>query len=83
MQVTHQTKFEEDPDNLGYSERLEHVSLIEAGAKSYMVMCQARDTKAIPRAIKGFNRKEVFVGGCLVEHDGDRWLEIVSREVVA
>jgi hypothetical protein len=36
-----------------------------------MVMCQAEDVEAVPRSIKSFNRNELFVGGELLELDGD------------
>jgi len=62
-QVTYGDPLDDEEAILGHSERLEHVQRILDGAPSYMIMCRARDTKAIPRKIMSFNRREVFVGG--------------------
>ena len=63
----------------GYAERLGHVELIRSGAPSYMVMCQARDVHANPREVASFDRNDVFVGGRLVDIEGDYWLERSAR----
>jgi hypothetical protein len=44
-----------------------------------MIMCIAEDVKAVPRKIESFNNAEVFVGGKVVELDGDTWVEMVAR----
>ena len=67
MRVTHEEKFVDDPDDLGYQERARHVEQIRAGARCFMVMCEAEDVNASPRAIKDFNRDEVFPGGRIVQ----------------
>lgn len=77
------TFFGEDTTNLGHAERLRHVELIRAGAPSFMIMCEALDKHASPRAIKGYNEREVFVGGELLQADGDWWLERVERRPIA
>lgn len=64
----------------GYTERLRHLDLIRAGAASYMVMCRAADKTSHPRKIASFNQREVFVGGKLVEDQGDWWLERAARK---
>jgi hypothetical protein len=66
-------------DSLGYAERLSHLALIRRGAASFMIMCLAEDPQADPRAIKSFNRDDVFVGGTLLEADGKWWLELANR----
>jgi len=68
-----------EKSDLGSKERLSHVELIKSGYKCYMVMCQAVDTEASPRAVARFNRKELFVGGELIEKDGAYWMEFVDR----
>ena len=44
-----------------------------------MIMCVARDVNASPRQIGSFNRDEVFVGGNIVELDGDWWIQITGQ----
>ena len=44
-----------------------------------MVMCEAVDVHAVPRAVKDFNGNEVFPGGRIVELDGDWWIELLPR----
>jgi hypothetical protein len=39
-----------------------------------MVMCIAKDPKAEPSDIQNVNKDDVFVGGKLVEVEGDWWL---------
>ena len=68
-----------DPQNSGYIERLDHVRLLEGGATSYMVMCIPRDEKAVPREIKNFDRRQLRLGGQVIEVNGDKWLEIKAR----
>jgi len=80
--LTDHTFFADDPDNLGWRERLKHVDLIRGGAACYLVMCECVDVNASPRAIKSFNEHEVFVGGALIERDGDWWIERVGRKPV-
>lgn len=81
VRLTHLEKYGDDRgnDNLGYVERLQHVDLIRQGARSYLVMCLAKDPSASPREIKSFNNDEVFVGGDLQTIDGEAWVEVVSR----
>jgi hypothetical protein len=83
MMVTHHEKYLGDEDNLGYQERLEHVSKIRAGAPCFMVMCLAEDVAAVPRKIQSFNSDEVFVGGRVIELNGDTWVEIADRKPVS
>jgi hypothetical protein len=79
MMVTHHEKYIDDEDNLGYRERLDHVARIQAGAACYMVMCQAKDEFAARREIQSFNAEEVFVGGKIVEYNGNTWVEMIAR----
>lgn len=79
MRLTAHDFFADKAHNLGWQERLEHVKLTQSGAPSYMVMCEAVDPTAAVREIKGFDNHDVFVGGEMVEHQGDLWLEMISR----
>jgi hypothetical protein len=44
-----------------------------------MIMCQAIDVNAMPREVKDFDPEQVFVGGKLLELDGDLWIELLPR----
>ena len=77
--ITHHAVFVDDPANLGWQERLGHVAKIRDGARCYLVMCEAKDVEASPRAIKSFNDRDLFVGGELREMDGDWWIERAGR----
>jgi hypothetical protein len=66
--------------NLGYTERSRHIELIRRGAKSYMIMCRGRDIEGSPTEIVGFDDNELFVGGELIEVDGESWLQRVARK---
>lgn len=78
-QITFTKFFAENPTSLGYAERLEHIACVRGGKPSYMVMCLARDKDANPREVAKFNRDHIFVGGRVIEIDGDCWLERVDR----
>ena len=80
--VTAIAHFQGDECNLGFAERMRHIELIRQGARSFMIMCEAKDVHASPRAIGKFNEREVFVGGALEEADGEWWLEMTSRQPV-
>ena len=79
MMITHHEKYAEDPENLGYQERMKHVDLVRNGANCYLIMCEAEDVHAVPRKIKRYNDREVFVGGEIREMNGDTWVKIVDR----
>ena len=79
MMITHHSAYTDDPDSLGYQERLRHVDKVEAGAECYMVMCLVEDPEERPRQIKSYNKMEVFLGGEIIEIDGDMWLELKER----
>lgn len=81
--VTHHEKYLGREEDLGYQERLSHVAKVRAGARCYMVMCLAEDVSAVPRKIKSFNRCELFVGGRVLELNGDTWVEMADRIPVA
>jgi hypothetical protein len=80
--VLHDVAASPDPGNLGRQERMRHLDLIRNGAVCYLVMCEARDVDASPRSIKSINDRELFVGGRLLEMDGDLWIERVRRVAV-
>src|SRR5687768_5825819 len=75
MMVTHHEKYANDEAALGYQERMQHVSKLRAGSRCYMVMCLAKNPNASPRKIRSFDHDRIFVGGSLVEHDGDTYVE--------
>jgi hypothetical protein len=79
LMVSHHEKYEDDPDNRGYKERISHIELVQSGAKCYMINCIAEDVNATPRKIMRFNQSEVFVGGRVVEKFGDVWVELADR----
>lgn len=66
-------------NDLGENERMDHLKLVQAGHPCYLVMCQAVDTSAAPRAIQSFNRTEVFETGDTILDDGHYWIEIRGR----
>jgi len=79
VRLTDNKRFRSDPKP-GYKERLKHIEMIKNGLKCYVVMCDAEDTTAVPRKIKKYSDKVVFVGGRLLNdaediHD-DWWLEL-------
>lgn len=83
IQLTHREMFVGREVNLGYLERNRHVEQIRTGARCYMVMCEPKSTQTVPREIKGFNEREVFVAGDVIEHDGDLWASIADRNPVS
>lgn len=82
MMIAHHVRHTNNQDNLGYRERLAHIQAIEGGAKCYMVMCLAEDPDSSPRSIKSFNDKDIFVGGKLIEHQGNTYIEIADRHAI-
>jgi hypothetical protein len=47
-------------DRIGGNERREHLAMIAAGTPGYVLMCEAKDPKASPRAIKKFDKTRLF-----------------------
>lgn len=80
MRLTSNEHFQTtNPTDLGYQERQKHVAVVSAGARCYMIMCVAMDTTAEPRVVESFNSHEVWLGGDLIDVDGDTWLELKNR----
>lgn len=83
MMVAHHEKYADDGDALGYKERRAHIESIRAGATCYMIMCLASDTTESPRKIKSFNDRDIFVGGALLEHEGNTYIELADRFAIS
>lgn len=79
VHISNLTTLESD---LGGNERMSHLKLLEGGSACYLIMCQAVDTKAVPRQVQSFNKNEVFVGDDVIIHDGCYWIGIKSRQPV-
>lgn len=82
IQLTHHQAFVGKEGDRGYQERLRHVEQIQDGAKCYLVMCEPMDVKEIPRHIKAFNERELFLAGEIVELAGDFWVPLAARELI-
>lgn len=82
IRLTHHQAFVGKEGDMGYQERLRHMAQIQAGAKCYMVMCEPRDTKEVPRVIKAFNERELFLAGEIVDLAGDLWAPLAARELI-
>ncbi len=82
-QLTHHQEFLGNERDLGYQERNRHVNLILAGSACYLVMCEARDLQEVPRVIKNFNDRELFMAGEAVDFDCNTWVEITTRRPIA
>lgn len=83
MMIAHHEKYIDNEKSLGYQERLAHIESIKAGAKCYMIMCLAKDVDASPRGIQSFNQKDIFVGGKVIEHNGNTYIELSDRHVIS
>ena len=44
-----------------------------------MVICIAKDPDAVPREIGSFIKDDVFLGGEIIDHEGDTWIEQAGR----
>lgn len=70
----------ETDQSLGAAERRRHIDLIKnEGYKVYMVMCVAEDDEADTRKIKEFDRKDIRLGGKIVEISGSFFVENIGR----
>ncbi len=79
MRLTDREADRHETTSFGLQERLKHVELVRQGAPCYLVMCLAKDPDATPRETQSFNSREVFVGGEVVEIEGDFWVQIAER----
>lgn len=73
VQITARGKLQSDR-GLGAKERLQHIDLIKKGATCYLVVCIAKDKAAHPRKVKEFRSDCVFLGGEIIEHEGELWI---------
>ena len=66
----------------GWQERQAHIEEIEAGARCFMVMCEALDTLADPRTVAGFDRRRVLVGGEIQHEQGVAWIRVADDKSI-
>ena len=67
-------------DRPGFKERERHIEEIQNGKPAFMIMCKAVDPTADPRDIQSFNKKDLFVGGDIVDlGEGNLGIEAVKR----
>lgn len=83
VRVTYVQALSELKASAGFGERQRHIGLIQDGASSLLIMCEAVDPRVIPRTINGFNQDELFEGGAVKEIDGDIWIEVGRRVPVS
>ena len=79
MLVTHHAAYVGNESSLGYRERLRHINLAREGSKIYMIMCIAKDPNAVPRKVGSYINDDVFLGGEIIDHEGDTWIEQSGR----
>lgn len=79
MMVTHHAAYADNESSPGYKERLGHIELARQGAKVYMIICIVKDPDGVPRSVKSFIEDDVFLGGEVIEHEGDSWIEQAGR----
>ena len=79
VRVTRHRTSRSNPEKAGHKERLEHVAQIGAGAKSFCVLCEAKDPNNHPRELASFDNKTILVGGKLIQDGEDFWLELTQR----
>lgn len=65
--------------SLGADKRLRHTWLLQAGCPCYLVMCEAADTSATTRGVRGFNKNEVFEAGGILLFEEAHWLELKRK----
>ncbi len=61
---------------LGGNERRQHVELIKRGYRAFMIMCISEGNC---EKVIDFNDEQLFVGGKLIEFDGEIYLEYIDR----
>jgi len=76
--LTHHSRYAHNQGNPGYKERNRHVEEIRGGTRCYMVICQVEDIAATPRQIRSFEQGSVYLGGNVLECEGDWWIEIAK-----
>ena len=79
IRLAHHSFYSDQSSNPGYNERVRHLDLLSEGYEGFVVMCKAVDASARPRAIQGFNARDVIKLGNIVTLDGDKWGEMFDR----
>lgn len=79
MMASHHEAYIGNERSPGYRERLEQLELARSGVQVYMIICIVKDADELPRKIDSFIEDDLFVGGKLIEHEGDTWIEQAGR----
>lgn len=69
-------------DNLGYSERCQHVEMLANGSPGFAVLCRAAEPVPLAREIISYDARTVLRLGEIEMIDGDEWAEVVERVAV-
>ncbi len=62
----------------GYNERVRHIEAIRQGAKCFIVEIEAVDAQTNERKIKKFTKGNIWVGGELLLHEGNWFIEVLD-----
>ncbi len=77
------TNFRRPDKTLGHRERLEHLSRIRSGARSYLFMCEAEDTTSEPHHLNSdFESPKVYEGGRVIQLEGEWWIELLPGPTI-
>jgi hypothetical protein len=79
VRLINRRAYEDGEDNLGYTERCQHVQMLTGGAPGYAVLCTAAEPRAKSRKIVSFDAQAVFKLASVAVFDGDEWGEVVDR----
>ena len=79
MMITHHQAYAANESSPGCRERIRQVELAKTGHTVYMIACIVKDTDERPRKIERFIEDDVFLGGEIIEHHGDTWIEQAGR----
>jgi hypothetical protein len=70
-------------DEYGYRERQAHIRQIESGARCVIVMCEAQDASASPRALKTFDTRTLIEGRDIEIASGKTWIRVIGHKRVS
>lgn len=66
----------------GWKERQEHIASIDAGCQCFIVMCEAVDVSAVPRAVATFDDRRIRVAGETRREQGEVWIRIAGEKSI-
>lgn len=81
--VARHSAYQSKQSHPGYRERMRHIESLKEGGMTYALLVEAKDPVERPRAIKSFDKTQLWRLGDVIEISGEEYAQIVEAIKIA